>query len=927
VAQLLTLLYFAMASALLGKLRAMASSSGGLPSSSGEMREQGNALFTQGSFKEASVLYTCAADAAELDSLLQDRVLALSNRAACWLALQRPCDALDDTWQVLSLLHKPGVRDWQRQLVPGAWVQGAYAKALLRRSAAEEAAVGSALSSLPALAWLAARTAATAEHKAAALRAASLVSTPGALTLPAVWSPLSTERRHSAPSPRGYPACCSLDGCVYVFGGDASTDEEPQDYCSDFWRLKLPEPGTRAVRWEKLDKPATNGGPPSSRHATALSCEATGEVLVLDAKTDAWAYSPKSNTWRPLGNGLHLPHGVAESSPRPLLACSAHTLYRLWCSAAGAWELATIPLAPEGPPPARRRIGGSISFGTSPCDRQRAHVWLDDTSCPAALYLWGGAEDTKHGVPGHNVHGERGAPLADLWRLTLDPPRWARVRGDGGGAVPPATVDSALAPLGGGKALLFGGYSELLPAKPPTQRNTHPTARFLNCAHLYDPSIGWRRLHASASQLRPHAAAAACLAFDAASGRAFVGAGWNAYPIEYLADGLIPLNLGLFELSWAQSAEPLAKVQREAEAEKASRWAQLRSGAQPSILSLARTQREAQLLGQLPRAFMFGSGPLTELAGPPPSPQRFDELLAKAEALQVTRPALHSGVDAGGFLPWLLSFSGVYLSATPPHKGWWDVSVTGALRPRSPSPPLPGPRPLDDLLPSHRVLSSGHDWESNIQRTLYAKPQRIDALVGPAEPTAGDFACALLRAITEPQLNRVEPGAPPRKLPAIPCYARFSARMAHLIDPLHPLLERLGIAIRVEPWGDSAVSSLRNGVSPWGDNQLNDDAPGRCKCCFTIRSKAALRLCSGCKKARYWCVLTPGSLPPSRADITPRRVRSLPQLPRVRQGELGGSQAALPRPGCQGAEARKGANSHATIQPGDRWCRTRLHQL
>jgi hypothetical protein len=82
--------------------------------------------------------------------------------------------------------------------------------------------------------------------------------------------------------------------------------------------------------------------------------------------------------------------------------------------------------------------------------------------------------------------------------------------------------------------------------------------------------------------------------------------------------------------------------------------------------------------------------------------------------------------------------------------------------------------------------------------------------------------------------------------------------MAHLIDPLHPLLERLGIAIRVEPWGDSAVSSLRNGVSPWGDNQLNDDAPGRCKCCFTIRSKAALRLCGGCKKARYWCVLTPG---------------------------------------------------------------------
>jgi hypothetical protein len=66
-----------------------------------------------------------------------------------------------------------------------------------------------------------------------------------------------------------------------------------------------------------------------------------------------------------------------------------------------------------------------------------------------------------------------------------------------------------------------------------------------------------------------------------------------------------------------------------------------------------------------------------------------------------------------------------------------------------------------------------------------------------------------------------------------------------------PLLQRLGIAVIVECWAEAAISALRANVSPYGDNQNNDDSPGRCKSCFIIKPKKALFLCSACGKTRY----------------------------------------------------------------------------
>jgi len=134
-------------------------------------------------------------------------------------------------------------------------------------------------------------------------------------------------------------------------------------------------------------------------------------------------------------------------------------------------------------------------------------------------------------------------------------------------------------------------------------------------------------------------------------------------------------------------------------------------------------------------------------------------------------------------------------------------------------------------------------------RAAGEQPDRFTALVGPDEPTAGDAAWALLSAIVRP--DRGSAGAP-----SLPDRVRFAARCAHLLDSLSPLLRVLAIAPLVEPWSEAAVCALRANVSPYGQNQFNDDAPQRCHACRAIADGndlrgARIRRCSVCRVTRY----------------------------------------------------------------------------
>jgi hypothetical protein len=82
---------------------------------------------------------------------------------------------------------------------------------------------------------------------------------------------------------------------------------------------------------------------------------------------------------------------------------------------------------------------------------------------------------------------------------------------------------------------LFGGYSELLPQ--PMPGNTLAAYRYLGDAHVYRPELGWRAVYADAGAPAPTAAAQASVAFDAATGRLIVAAGWDGNTMHrYSAD-------------------------------------------------------------------------------------------------------------------------------------------------------------------------------------------------------------------------------------------------------------------------------------------------------------------------------------------------------------------------------------------------------
>jgi len=798
--------------------------------SSAQLRQAGNALYGERKYAEALDLYTAAAAAAPADpaagitaEAVRDRALALSNRAASHLALGAAGAALDDTWEVQRLLELPGSRDWQRLLRQTDWVHSAYSKVLLRRAAALDVAVGCSLGALPALAWIAARTGSTAEEKAAANRATAPPTSAGILSLPAVWTPLSCERADPPPCARRGAACAALGGVVYLLLGDASNDATgiSGGVCSDLWALRLPEPPSSRALWARLGNPSRTGGPGASAVAVALACEATGELAVVDAQHYCWAYKPASDAWRAVG-ALGSPDAKPGGREPATIALSQATLFALSCGAGGAWSLASLSLS-EPAATARHRAVSPGHGRAAPSPRRRTLAWAD---ADGSLLVWGGAEDAPSGVPGHPVHAPSGAPLAELWRIALPaegPPCWARVRADGGGAPPVAATHSSLVPLGAGRALLYGGVSEHLPRKPPTRMGEHPTARFLNETHLYLPGQGWRRLHASPGAAdgapQPQPAAAASLAFDASSGRLFVAGGFNTRPASDHADGVLPFNSGLFELHCAPLASEalLEERRRAARAHADALWASLKRG-QPSLMGVSDRTVQNTLKGMSEHYGLSRE----EFVGPSSSAAEFDRMLVRADALAASRPRLDSGLMEDGYVIWTVSWNSFALSPTPPRPGVWDVSIVG------------------------------HDWQSNRMRRALQVPQRVDLMVS-KEPTAADLAWALLIACTKPGSPLASPADRSRLQlqPCVPCRLRLAARTAHLLDALSPLLDRLGIAVVVEPWAEAAISALRSKVSPYGDNQLNSDTPGRCKSCWRIAPKKELLICTACCKIRY----------------------------------------------------------------------------
>lgn len=141
----------------------------------------------------------------------------------------------------------------------------------------------------------------------------------------------------------------------------------------------------------------------------------------------------------------------------------------------------------------------------------------------------------------------------------------------------------------------------------------------------------------------------------------------------------------------------------------------------------------------------------------------------------------------------------------------------------------------------YQLIVTGLDWVSNQHRGHGPVPDRYDGCLGLAEPRAADVAWALLEAMTNPHGPGVRACRPDQ--------VRFAMRAAHLIPALLPLLHALDIKVLVEPWAEAAISSLRSQVCPYGNNQMNADAPHRCQSCRALQPK--LRLCVKCKRTRY----------------------------------------------------------------------------
>jgi hypothetical protein len=288
--------------------------------------------------------------------LARHRVLALNNRAACWLRLSKPCAALDDTWDAMAACCAPGSRVWERKLQSGpgwrAWTKDAYLKAILWRARAFEAA-GTPLAAQADVAYGAqqrdahngalvdelARFAVSLLRRADNLPVKAHHHAPEAVVR-GRWSHPRVDARAPLPPTRRGGAVAALGDWLYLYGGEALADHEIEmSQCfdggefnpyagllDDFWRLPLTQndddhaapatPGALA-RWERLPTPRAHGGPGPVHAPRGAACVEDGLLVVLAAGS-LWTYASAraAPSWRSLGRPWARRRDEDDDDPR-----------------------------------------------------------------------------------------------------------------------------------------------------------------------------------------------------------------------------------------------------------------------------------------------------------------------------------------------------------------------------------------------------------------------------------------------------------------------------------------------------------------------------------------------------------------------------------------------------------------------------------
>ena len=427
--------------------------------SSEALRSLANAMFVRGDHGRAAVGYTAALEAAasEAEPTLP-AVLALSNRAQCWLRLGVPVRALDDTWAA-----------WARcEASPAAVADsGALAKVLLRRVCAFEA-LSAVEQGLELAAWAlrtAPRTPAFAclasvkpalrsvETRLAFTQASfgQLVHEPYPRPPAATCKALKPEGTH--PPPRRFAGVAVLRDGVYLCCG-AALRHLPHDQqlfdkpLADVWRLPLPQPRD-GWRWEQLQSP-----PPGSPLAAGGACVAArcGDAKMALLPVEAggvWTFEPEAARWHAVATPAALPPGADAA------ACDAEGSQLVVYTLEGALLLVrladgNVQLLAEGGgrngPRARR--GGSLAL-----------VRASDGELDVVLR--GGLDVQMDQC------------LSDCWLLRLrgggGNSSWQRMDKDGGGVPPPPLFGApscSLAEPTSALMALFGGCNPPRPGGP-----------------------------------------------------------------------------------------------------------------------------------------------------------------------------------------------------------------------------------------------------------------------------------------------------------------------------------------------------------------------------------------------------------------------------------------------------------------------------
>ncbi len=430
--------------------------------SSAELRTAANALFAAAEYSGAAAGYTAALDAAAADAL--PAVLALSNRAQCWLRLGAPVRALDDTWHAMRRCEAAGLTAHE-----------AYAKVALRRAAAFEAA-GAIPAGLELTAWALCRgprairdgPVAGALQEAGArlyrLHDSAERSVYEYCPRPPPAACKALRPSGDAPPSRRFAGVAVLRDGVYLAGGRGLAQRSRISFggacfdapLGDLWRLPLPASRDASWRWERLPAPPVLSANPGPCTATA----AGGHTFLLLplASGGVWAYEPATERWRAVATPQQVP-----SSGVGGFACDADGTYlfilSLRCELL-AVDVATGGVAQlagsAGAPPSR--LGGSlVVVDALPDEDAQPGDW--------DLLLCGGLD------PVPNIS------LDDCWALRVRSSvdglaavgAWRRLVGEGGGVPPPPTSYGAAcgtAASTGALVALVGGVSESLPGGP-----------------------------------------------------------------------------------------------------------------------------------------------------------------------------------------------------------------------------------------------------------------------------------------------------------------------------------------------------------------------------------------------------------------------------------------------------------------------------